>query len=330
MLELGQGGRRSVVQAEHGGGVLEVQAVGQAVVGLQQRIFSRYRQHAEDAATVVVEQDHHQGAAPLAEQGQAVEIVQGAEIAEQQCGRLVAGQGETEGSGDQAVDAGGAAVGHQPAGALAGFAEHVHQPGRHAVADEQLALDELGQPVADPELGEAIAGAANVTADALLALRQPVPGQMAMVHRMGRGEGAGRAHQAATQPVVRIQPGRLRVHQPVILPGVLLDELAEPLGDEAGTELQQHLGPGQLGHEAAVLQGEIHVDEVAAVEADLALQVRQQRPAEALGQLGHPLRLGRILNAARDYDAAFALQGDPVGLAGAVLLALLPGAPGLP
>ena len=88
-----------------------------------------------------------------------------------------------------------------------------------------------------------------------------------MVHRMGRGEGAGRTPQAATQPVVRIQPGRLRVHQPVILPGVVLDELAEPLGDEAGTELQQHLGPGQLGHEAAVLQGEIHVDEVAAVEA---------------------------------------------------------------
>ncbi|MNQ56719.1 hypothetical protein D3C85_708520 [compost metagenome] len=83
--------------------------------------------------------------------------------------------------------------------------------------------------MADPEFGEAIAGAANLAADALLALRQPVPGQMAVVHRMGRGEGAGRTHQAATQPVVRIQPGRLRVHQPVILPGVLLDELPEPL-----------------------------------------------------------------------------------------------------
>ena len=48
------------------------------------------------------------------------------------------------------------------------------------------------------------------------------------------------------------------------------------LGDEAGAELQQYLGAGQLGHEVAVLQGEIRVDEVAIIEADLALQIRQQ------------------------------------------------------
>ncbi|MNF75091.1 hypothetical protein D3C85_708510 [compost metagenome] len=70
------------------------------------------------------------------------------------------------------------------------------------------------------------------------------------------------------------------------------------------------------------MQGEIHVDEIAAVEADLALQVRQQRPAEALGQLDHPMRFGRILNAAGDDDAAFALQLVPVGLVWAVLFAL--------
>ncbi len=110
---------------------------------------------------------------------------------------------------------------------------------------------------------------------------------------------------------------------------MLLDELAEPFGDEAGTELQQHFGAGQLGHEAAVLQGEIHVNKVAGIEADLALQIRQQRPAEALGQLGHHLCLGGILNASRDYDAAFALQGRPIGLAGTDLRVLLPGAPGL-
>ncbi|MNH23496.1 hypothetical protein D3C79_833940 [compost metagenome] len=95
---------------------------------------------------------------------------------------------------------------------------------------------------------------------------------------------------------------------------MLLDELAEPLGDEAGAKLQQHLGTSQLGDEAAVLQREIHVDEVAAVEADLALQIRQQRPAEALCQCGYRLSLLGVLNAARDYDAAFALQLGPVAL----------------
>ncbi|MNF35367.1 hypothetical protein D3C84_162340 [compost metagenome] len=110
---------------------------------------------------------------------------------------------------------------------------------------------------------------------------------------------------------------------------MLLDELAEPLGDEAGTELQQHLGAGQLGDEVVVVEGQIHVDKVAAIEADLALQIRQQRPAEPFGQPGHRLRLGGILDAARDDDATLALQRRPVGLAGTGWLGLLPGAPGL-
>jgi hypothetical protein len=109
---------------------------------------------------------------------------------------------------------------------------------------------------------------------------------------------------------------------------VLFDELAEPLGDEAGAELQQHLGAGQLGHEVAVLQGEIRVDEVAIIEADLALQIRQQGPAEAVGQLGHRLALHRILDASGDDDTALALQLLPVRLGGQGL-ARQPGLQGL-
>ena len=55
--------------------------------------------------------------------------------------------------------------------------------------------------------------------------------------------------------------------------------------------MQQHLGPGQFGHEAAVLQGEIGVHQVATIEAQLALQICQQRPAEPLGQGGDRLGL---------------------------------------
>ncbi len=67
----------------------KAEAMGQPVVALQQRPFGGHRQHAKDAAAIVVEQDHHQRLARLAEQGQAVEIVQGAQIADQQGGGLV-------------------------------------------------------------------------------------------------------------------------------------------------------------------------------------------------------------------------------------------------
>ncbi|AZU46814.1 hypothetical protein C3B79_1024 [Aeromonas hydrophila] len=69
--------------------------------------------------------------------------------------------------------------------------------------------------------------------------------------------------------------------------------------------------------------------QVATIEAQLALQVSQQRPAKPLGQGGDRLGLDRILNAAGDDEAAFALQLVPVGLTRAGGLRQLPGAPGL-
>ena len=61
---------------------------------------------------------------------------------------------------------------------------------------------------------------------------------------------------------------------------MLFDELAKPLGDKPRAKLQQHLGAAQLGDECRVVERHIHVDEVATIEADLALQIRQQRPAK--------------------------------------------------
>ena len=56
---------------------------------------------------------------------------------------------------------------------------------------------------------------------------------------------------------------------------MVFDELAEPLGDKPRAKLQQHLGAAELGDEFRVVERHIHVDEVAAIEADLALQICQ-------------------------------------------------------
>ena len=40
--------------------MLEVQAVGLAIIALQQFVFFRHRQHMENTATIVIEDNHHQ------------------------------------------------------------------------------------------------------------------------------------------------------------------------------------------------------------------------------------------------------------------------------
>ena len=71
--------------------------------------------------------------------------------------------------------------------------------------------------MADAELGEALAGGGDLLAGVVLQLGQCVPRGLCG-DRMGRSKGAGTAEQPVAQPVVGIEPRRLWIHQPVILP----------------------------------------------------------------------------------------------------------------
>ena len=149
---------------------------------------------------------------------------------------------------------------------------------------------------------------------------------------MGTGwaaaKAAGSQTRTTTQPVVGIEACRLRVHQPVIPPGCCLMNWLRRL-EMRRAPVQQHLGAGQLGHEVAVLQGEIRVDEVAIIEADLACRSASRGQPRRSASSATALPLPRILDASGDDDTALATSAPPSPGCGAAWLASLPRAPGL-
>ena len=93
----------------------------------------------------------------VAQQRQAVQIVQGRGIPEEQGGDLARrlAAGDAGGGGDQPIDAGGSAIAQQRARLRrlgAGGCQHLPQAGRQAVAQQQGAVPQSRQAMGDRQL----------------------------------------------------------------------------------------------------------------------------------------------------------------------------------
>ncbi len=118
-------------------------------------------QQREDAAAIVVQQHDHHRMARVAQQCQAVQIVQGRGVTEEQGGDLAArlSTGDAGGGGDQAIDAGGAAIAEQRAGLRcigACGCQHLPQSGGQTVAQQQGSLPQGGEAMGDGQFAPAI------------------------------------------------------------------------------------------------------------------------------------------------------------------------------
>ena len=122
--------------------------------------------------------------------------------------------------------------------------------------------------------------------------------------------------QPAIQPVVRAQPLLVGRQQPLLLPGVLGDELAQALGEQAPPHLQQQFGATQLLTKWRAMQRQIGVGDGAGMLQQLRLGVGEQRPAQMVGQFGHRQRLRGGVDLPGDYDATAARPLWPVHLEG--------------
>ena len=102
----------------------------------------------------------------------------------------------------------------------------------------------------------------------------------------------------------------------LLLPGVLGDELAQALGEQAPPHLQQQFGARQLLTKWRTMQRQIGVGDGAGMLQQLRLGVGEQRPAQVSGQLGHRQRLRGGVDLPGDYDATAARPLWPVHLEG--------------
>ena len=118
------------------------------------------RQKGEDAAAVVVDDDDADGSGDIAQGGEAADVVQEAEVAGDDRGRLAAGVGGADAGGDQAVDAVGAAVAEEGRVGLAGGKEGLLVADRHARGgvDEVAVAVRLAEGDVERGLGDLIAG----------------------------------------------------------------------------------------------------------------------------------------------------------------------------
>ena len=127
----------------------------------------------------------------------------------------------------------------------------------------------------------------------------------------GAPEGDG-GDQTALQAVIGGQACIVVSQQPALLPGVVANELIEPLGDEAATHLQQNGGFSQLITKAGRVQGQIVMADGSGAESQLGLHIGQQGPAQCLGQPGHGVSLLRIADLAGHQNAALLAEGHPL------------------
>ena len=94
------------------------------------------RELVEDAPAAVLHDDHHERARGLGEQDQGADVVEHADVAEQERGRP-SGARSPRGARDEAVDAARAALVSDAQGAAFGRAEDVEVAHRRAVADDE-------------------------------------------------------------------------------------------------------------------------------------------------------------------------------------------------
>ena len=127
----------------------------------------------------------------------------------------------------------------------------------------------------------------------------------------GAPEGDG-GDQTALQAVIGGQACIVVSQQPALLPGVVANELIEPLGDEAATHLQQNGGFSQLLAKTGRVQGQIVMADGSGAESQLGLHIGQQGPAQCLGQPGHGVSLLRIADLAGHQNAALLAEGHPL------------------
>ncbi len=123
----------------------------------------------KNIAAIVVNNDQYKRRGQGAQQGQTVQIKQRRGIPEQQGRRLFrVCLGDTGGRGDQAVNAGGTAVGIDMRGLNACASQHIQQPDRHAVPGKQDALQLMVQLMTQRDLAPLRQIACNQTGQFLL------------------------------------------------------------------------------------------------------------------------------------------------------------------
>ncbi len=211
------------------------------------------RQEREDAPAVVVDHDAHEVDAPAGRRQQAVAVVEEGHVADEQRGRSPAPHGHADRGRHDAVDAVGAAVGHDP---------HLTSRGRVAldVADRHRRRHDQRRPgghgphdgPGDGRLGVPVRCARHGPELAVGRVRRRVGHRAPAVEPAGgrrRPRGCAREGGDERGGVVDHQGGRGRGIGPAGRAGHHLDgrRVRQPLVDDAGrarrAEPHDHLGP---------------------------------------------------------------------------------------